>query len=63
MQQNRGKNASGQPTQTTIYQHISNKIIKNRITLQRDSRLFKKKMLQDQPEFGGRKGDPKRGKA
>ena len=22
-----------------------------------------KKMLQDQPEFGGRKGDPKRGKA
>ena len=31
--------------------------------IQRDSRLFTKKMLQDQPEFGGRKGDPKRGKA
>ncbi len=28
MQQNREKNAFGQPTQTTIYQHISNKIIK-----------------------------------
>lgn len=57
------KNAFGQPTQTTIYQHISNKIIKTESRFSVIPACSQKKMLQDQPEFGGRKGDPKRGKA